>query len=284
MGNPLKIKYLNFYALFFLFCACSDNIEDVSLKTPALNTDELGFKIDKFQEFELQQNEVFQKEFEKIPEVYYDKIINDFVDKEMGTFTLIGELYHRMVDDEITRNLKWKLKIERYFRTTSLVNFIRIQVKGYTNEVNTQRKNGINRVIGLKHSKDLELAVSNPYALQVNESTISNIIKKIDTEIYDQLISVPLDGVVSVVTIFVLGFFIVVTTIWKKAVGCFSLILCFVFISFRSQQRSNEIKEELKREISIVLKDNKLNYLYELNSNTNKYYYDLQKKLDEIHK
>jgi hypothetical protein len=41
----------------------------------------------------------------------------------------------------------WKLKIERYFRTTHFLTHIENEVS-YTEGVNNQRKNGVSKVLG----------------------------------------------------------------------------------------------------------------------------------------
>ena len=179
---------------------------------------------------------------------------------------------------ENERKLLWKLKIERYFSTTSFLTYIRNEILVYTDGLNHQRKNGISKILGVKHSSNLKLSmVVNQYSFSSKNETVENIVRKINEEIIDQLADIPLDSLFTVIIVTFIGFFGTISVALRKIIGFIIIIFCFVFFYIRTDIRQNEIKEILKKEVYDTLEATNINYLDQLNNNTNGYYLQLQK-------
>lgn len=243
----------------------------------SLNLEEVENFIESSREFELKHNEIFQQDLQTKSKEYYDKVIDTFVDEETGPLSLVGELYNRAFKSENERKTLWKLKIEQYFRTTAFLTFIRNEVTIYTNGVNNQRKNGISKILNIRHTSDLNLSIIQANSFKAKNETIEKIIRKINDEINDQLYDVALGIIPEIIALL-----LYVCGLWaSKSLGCLpSMIITIVFAIFflwRSHVRQNEIKEVLKTECYNTLNSTKIDYLDQLNKNTIDYYSQFQK-------
>ena len=111
------------------------------------NPDDL---IQEYQDFELKHNEIFQQDLQEKSKEYYENVIETFIEEETGFFRLFGELWDSPFKSKNERKTLWKLKIERYFRTTAYLTHLRNEVTVYTDGVNHQRNNGISKILGAK--------------------------------------------------------------------------------------------------------------------------------------
>lgn len=242
-----------------------------------INPEESVNIIETSQEFELKHNEIFQKDLQIKSKEYYDNVIEIFIEEETSFFRLFGELWDRPFKSEDDRKTLWKLKIERYFRISAYLTYIRNEVAIYTNGVNNQRNNGISKTLGIKNYSNLNLPIVQVNSFNAKNESVDKIISKINDEIIDQLADNIL-GFTPEIILLILGLF----GIWKtKGVGCLPSIiiaglLAIVFI-WRSHKRQNEIREILKTECYNTLNSNKIDYLYQLNKNTIDYYAQLKK-------
>lgn len=242
-----------------------------------INLEEVENFIESSREFELKHNEIFQQDLQTKSKEYYDKVIDTFVDEETGPLSLVGELYNRAFKSENERKTLWKLKIEQYFRTTAFLTFIRNEVTIYTNGVNNQRKNGISKILNIRHTSDLNLSIIQANSFKAKNETVEKIIRKINDEINDQLYDVALGIIPEIIALL-----LYVCGLWaSKSLGCLpSIIITIVFAIFflwRSHVRQNEIKEVLKTECYNTLNSTKIDYLDQLNKNTIDYYSQFQK-------
>ncbi len=285
MGNFKIIMKLHFYILLALILSsCSQNKLDLSesnqdyhLTKNAVNSEEVMNFIDSSQEFELKHNEIFQQDLQTKSKEYYDKVIDTFVDEETGPLNLVGELWNRAFKSENERKLLWKLKIEQYFRTTAFLTYIRNEVTIYTDEVNNQRKNGISKILGTKHSADLSLPIIQANSFNVKNETVEKMIRKMNDEINDQLIGIPADGIVTYIILGIIGTTAALSSLVKKNIGCLITILFLVVFFIRSNIRQSEMEDVLKKECYNTLNSSKIYYLDQLNKNTTEYYSQLQK-------
>jgi pyruvate formate-lyase activating enzyme-like uncharacterized protein len=144
MGNFKIIMKFNFYILLILILSsCNQNKLDLSetnqdyhLTKSIVDPEESIDFIEASKEFELKHNEIFQQDLQIKSKEYYDNVIKSFIDEETGVFNLLGELWDRAFKTETERKTLWKLKIERYFRTTSFLTYIRNEVTIYTEGIN----------------------------------------------------------------------------------------------------------------------------------------------------
>jgi hypothetical protein len=285
MGNfKITTKFNFILIIVLLFASCNKNKYDLSesnqdyhLSKSIENLEESENFIETSKEFELKHNELFQQDLQAKSKEYYDNLIDTFVDEETGFFKLFGEIWDFLFKSKNERKLLWKLKIERNFRTTSYLTFIRNELTVYTDGINNQRKNGVSKVLGVKHNVSLYLPIIEANSFNTNSETVDKLVRKINDEIKDQLIDIFIDSVVSGVILGILGCFAVVSSIFKKQVGCMITILFFIFFAIRSYNRQHEMKDVLRTDCYKTLNSTKIDYLDELNKNTIIYYSQLQK-------
>lgn len=283
------MKNNNFLILLLLVLYCCNlkvysAVSKIDYNLTAINvidSDESKNLIENSYDFELKHNEIFQNDLQIKSLEYYDSVIETFVDEETGFLKLLGELSDRIFKSESERRLLWKLKIERYFRTTSFLAFIRNEVSIYTDGVNNQRKEGISKILDVKHSSDLNLPIVKAKPFNTKDHTVKKIVGKINEEINDQLADISL-GLIPEIIILLLS----VIGLWKtKHLGCLPSIIITVilaiFFMWRSYVRQNEMKNILKSECHKTLNNIKINYLEQLNNNTMEYYTKLQKTINE---
>jgi hypothetical protein len=286
MGNFKIIMKFNFYILLILILSsCNQNKLDLSetnqdyhLTKSIVDPEESIDFIEASKEFELKHNEIFQQDLQIKSKEYYDNVIKSFIDEETGVFNLLGELWDRAFKTETERKTLWKLKIERYFRTTSFLTYIRNEVTIYTEGINNQRKNGVSKILGTKHSSNLKLPIVEVNSFNIKNDSTENVISKINDEIKDQLISIPFDGVLTSIIVFIVGVvFGTISSFTKNIVGFLITILCCVVFFIRSNMRQSEMKDILKTECYKTLDSTKIDCLDQLNINTIGYYSQLQK-------
>ncbi|MGQ7945089.1 hypothetical protein [Flavobacterium sp. WC2509] len=242
-----------------------------------VNTEESENLIENSQEFELKYNEIFQKDLQIKSKEYYNNVIETFIDEETGFFKLFGELWDSPFKSENERKTLWKLKIERYFRTTAYLAYIRKEVTIYTDGVNNQRENGISKILNVKYSSNLNLPIIESNSFNTKNETVENIITKINTEIIEQLADAVL-GFSPEIIVGILVFF----GACKGIKIHLSIPIVFgaclaIFFWIRSHNRQNEIREILKTECNKTINSTKIDYLDLLNKNTIDYYSQLQK-------
>lgn len=267
-------------AIAIVFSCKQETVERTKNYLPTKNTinlEEVDDFIESSQEFELKHNEIFQQDLQTKSKEYYDKAIDTFVDEEIDPLSLVAELYNRAFKSENERKTLWKLKIEQYFRTTAFLTFIRNEVTIYTNGVNNQRKNGISKILNIKHTSDLNLSIIQANSFKAKNETVEKIIHKINDEIKDQLSDVALGIIIEIIALF-----LYFCGLWKtKDLGCLpSIIITIVlaiFFLWRSHVRQNEMQEVLKTECYNTLNSSKIDYLDQLNKNTIDYYSQFQK-------
>jgi hypothetical protein len=286
MGNIKIIMKFHFYILLVLILSsCNQNKLDLSetnqdyhLTKSIVDPEESIDFIEASKEFELKHNEIFQQDLQIKSKEYYDNVIKSFIDEETGVFNLLGELWDRAFKTETERKTLWKLKIERYFRTTSFLTYIRNEVTIYTEGINNQRKNGVSKILGTKHSSNLKLPIVEVNSFNIKNDSTENVISKINDEIKDQLISIPFDGVLTSIIVFIVGVvFGTISSFTKNIVGFLITILCCVVFFIRSNMRQSEMKDILKTECYKTLDSTKIDCLDQLNINTIGYYSQLQK-------
>ncbi len=250
-----------------------------------INSEESLNIIETSREFELKHNIIFQEDLLIKSKEYYDNVIESFIKEETGFFKLLGVMWNRAFKSENERKIIWKLKIERYFRTTSYLTYIRNEVTIYTEGVNNQRKNGVSKILGTKLSSDLELPIIQVNSFNVKNDSTEKVIGKINDEIKDQLISIPADGILIFIIVFIISVVVgTISTFAKNIIGFLITILCCVVFFIRSNMRQSEMKDILKAECYKTLNSNKIDYLDQLNKNTIEYYSQLKKIHNETNK
>lgn len=285
MGNFKIILKFNFSILILLlFFSCNQNKLDVSesnqdyhLRKKTISSEESVNLIESSKEFELKHNEIFQQDLKIKSKEYYDNVIETFIEEETAFFKLFGELWDRPFKSENEAKTLWKLKIERYFRTTAYLTHIRDEVTIYTDGVNNQRNNGISKILEKKASSNLTLPIASANSFTAKNETVEKIINKINKEIIDQLADAVL-GFTPEIIIGIFGIFGIFKSLkFHWSVPIVLIILLGGFFFWRSHTRQNEIREILKTECNKALNNTKINYLDQLNKNTINYYSQLEK-------
>lgn len=276
------MKYLTLISsILIFFVSCKDkerqSVQDYHILKNTLNSEEAVISIEAFRDFELEHNQIFQQDLKINSKEYYDNLIDTFIDKETNFFKLFGEFWNKPFKSKNEIKLLWKLKIERYFRTTAFLTHIRNEITVYTDGVNNQRNNGISKILGTKYSSNLKLPIADANSFNTNSESIEKIISKINDETTDQLA----DTVLGFSAEIILGIFWIFGILGGfKFHWSVPIVVCVLFgaiFFWRSHNRQNEIREILKKECSKALKSTKIDYLDQLNKNTNAFYYQLQK-------
>lgn len=290
----MKIIYIFFILLIVVSCQRKEELsskysdQDYHLDKPILtNSEESESLIDEYHNFEIEHNQKFQHDLQIKSKEYYDNVVETFIDKETGFLNLFGDLWDRIFKSESERKLLWKLKIERYFRTTSFLTFIRNEVNMYTDGVNNQRKNGVSKLLGTKHTVDIYLPIVEAHSFNANDKSVEKIITKINEEINDQLIDIASDLTFEFIILPVLLIFFAGSLLFGEK-GCLvTIIVTIIFVIFfiwRSNVRQNEMRDELKTECYKVLKTHNIYYMNQLDKYTTEYYSQLQKTIYETNK
>lgn len=276
------MKYLTLISsilIFFVSCKNKEHqsVQDYHISKNTLNSEEAVISIEAFRDFELEHNQIFQQDLKINSKEYYDNLIDTFIDKETSFFKLFGELWNKPFKSKNEIKLLWKLKIERYFRTTAFLTHIRNEITVYTDGVNNQRNNGISKILGTKYSSNLQLPIADANSFNTKSESIEKIISKINDETTDQLTDTVLGFSVEII-LGILGILGIREGI--KIHLSVPIVVCVLFggiFFWRSHNRQNEIREILTKECNKALTSTKIDYLDQLNKNTNDYYYQLQK-------
>lgn len=277
------MKYLLvILSILIFFVSCKDkeaqSVQDYHISKNTINSEEAVISIEAFRDFELEHNQIFQQDLQIKSKEYYDNLIETFIDEKTGFFKLFGELRDRVFKSENERKILWKLKIERYFRTTAFLTYIRNEVTIYTDGVNNQRNNGISKILGTKYSSNLNLPIVEANSFYTKNESVEKIISKINDEITDQLADVTLGFIPEIILLAVgglLGIGIGIKFGWLPTI-IFMVVLAILFM-WRSSIRQNEMRNILKTECYKTLNSTKIDYLDQLNKNTIQYYSQLQK-------
>ena len=281
----MKIYIIKLLSLILIFSYCENkkNESKIKIAKETKTVEDFEYIIEKYKDFELSQHPLFQNKINQESKKYYDKIVDEFVENETGFFELFGELWDICFKYEKERKQIWQFKIDYHFRTTSFLKHIRNELTHYTNGINNQRKNGVLKKFNEIYPTQLTLPISNNDSFNNNNKLTESVMAKIDNEIYDQLISYPLEefflfGILAVVGIF--GLIIGSTT--RNIMSIIIGILSFLIFYYRSNSRTEDLRNELKTECYNVLKSHKINYVIELKKNTIDYYSNIQKINHEI--
>lgn len=275
----MKYIFFIFIALTILFSCKQQEKKTIiksKVKTEKISLEETQKLIETYKEFELKHNEIFQQDLKINSKKYYDNLIKRFIEKETGFLRLFGELWDRPFKSENEIKTLWKLKIERYFRTTAYLTFVRNEVNIYTVGVNHQRNNGISKILGTKIYSNLKLPILDANSFTSKNVTVENIINNINKEIIDQLADTVLGFTLEII-LGILSTYLAVKVFKHWSLSIFLFILLGVIFFWRSHNRQNEIREIFKNECKKALESTNIDYLDKLNKNTNDYYYQLQK-------
>lgn len=280
----MKHILIVFIALTFLNSCKQQELKTIKkykVKKEKLALEETQSLTETYLEFELKHNQIFQQDLKINSKEYYDNLIDTFIDEETGFFKLFGELWNKPFKSENEIKLLWKLKIERYFRTTAFLNHIRNEITIYADGVNNQRNNGIAKILGIKYSSNLKLLIADANSFNTKSESIEKIISKINDETTDQLADTVL-GFSAEIILGILGILGGFKFHWS--VPIIVTVLFGVIFFWRSHNRQNEIREILKKECNKALKSNNISYLDQLNKNTINYYSQLKKLNNDANK
>lgn len=267
----------------FLFLSCKDNnLNSKNNKSLNIKNDELSYSntedlIQQYKDFELNGNQDFQQDLELKSKDYYENKIKEFTEEETGFFRLFGELWDTPFKSENERKTLWKLKIDRYFRTTAYLAYIRKEIDIYTDGVNNQRNNGVSKILGNKTSSNLKLPLVDTNYFTSKNETVERIISKINQEIIDQLTDTVLGFSLEIIFSILSTYLAIKGFKLHWSISIIIFIILGVFFYWRSHKRQNEIKEILKTECTKALNSTKIDYLEQLNNNTINYYSQFQK-------
>lgn len=259
-------------------------IEANPIGKSALNLEDFYNTIETAREFELKYNKVFQEDLKNKSKVYYASLVESFIDEETGFFKLFGEMWNVCFQSENQRELLWKLKIESYFKTASYLSFIRNEVEIYTDGVNLQRNSGISKILRANSSSNIKLPILNANSFITDSNSVRKIIDKISSEVNDQLADTVLGFSVEII-LAILGLFGILKGF--KVHWSIPIIICLICLGlfiWRSNVRQGEIRNILKIEYEKVLNSSNIDYLIQLNNNTNNYYNQLEKISNETTK
>jgi hypothetical protein len=281
------MKYIPQLVILIFFLSSCNNEKNIqqTINYEKKTNEESQYIIERFKDFELSQHPIFQKKLKLKSQQYYDVIIEEFIDNETGFFKLFGELWDKCFKSERERQQIWQFKIDRYFRSTSFLTFIRNDVNIYTNGINNQRKNGILKILNQKHSINLTLPIANNNSFDATDKITETIIAKIDDEIYDQLASFPLEVLLEFIILGLIGILgAVIGSFTKNIITIIIGVISFLVFFVRSNNRSDEMREKLKTECFRILKSNNIDYTSHLNKNTFEYYFHLEKNIYDANK
>ncbi len=221
-------------------------------------------------QYELDSHKNFQKNLYNFSDNYIKQQSEKFIDDETGFFSIVNEIIH-WGDSKVKRSVRWKSRIEKYFRPTDYAMSIKKEQDDYAKIINLQRE----KVLGSLHIKKNKLKLKNrDIDMSVSVDIIEEVINKINNLILVEIIPEVIEAfLVRVLLVLLVGFLGVFTI---KATKGVIFILSLIGSIYYGGKFSNELENRIYKEFEISEKRH-LNVLSDLNENTKKYYIELQK-------
>ncbi len=252
------MKYILFISMSFCLSFSFSQNKDNELRITTLK------------QYELDSHKNFQNNLYDFSDTYIKQQSENFIDNETGFFSIANEIIH-WGDSNVKRSIRWKSRIEKYFKSTEYALSIKKEQDEYAKTINLQRE----KVLGNLHLSQNKLILKNKdIEMSVSIDTVEEVVNKINNLILVEIIPEVIEAfLVRFLLVFLVGFLGIVMI--KKTKGII-VILSLIGSIYYGGKFSNELENRIYKEFEITEKKH-LNILSELNNNTKNYYLELEK-------
>lgn len=225
--------------------------------------------------YEIESHIKFQDEIYSSSDQFIKSQSEEFVDNETGFFKLWGEAFSYF-DSDTKKEARWKSRLEKHFRTTEYLDFIKNKQEQYSKLINSQRQD----LLGKLHTNDKQLFIerNDLEATMVSNKEIAKVIDTVNKLVLTEVIPEVLELLLIPLCITLLGMIlgIVFANSTKGIIFLLSLGVS-IWLSFKySKQLEQEIIEsfEIKEKKHLII-------LPQLQKNTADYYKELTNKINK---
>lgn len=278
----IKIFLLIIFSLFVSSCnedEFSEITTNLSSKETEDKSDLNGSKqndfllINSLKNYEINSHIQFQKELYETSDNYIRTQSEKFVDNETGFFKLWSEVFS-FFESDTKRNARWKSRVEKYFRTTEYVNYIKEKQNNYSSIINTQRKELLGKIHTI--NKGLVIKTSDVNSVTMSNKEVSQVVEKVNSLVLTEVIPEVIESFLIPVVLSALGLLFGLVFAWKTKGLIFLIALFFsVWYSFKY---SSELESSINESFALKEKQH-LTILPELQQNTMEYYKELTLKI-----
>lgn len=225
--------------------------------------------------FETESHIKFQDELYKAADQFIKIHSEEFVNNETGFFKLWGEAF-RYFESDTRKEARWKSRLEKHFRTTEYLNFIKNKQVQYSKLVNSQRQ----ELLGQLHSnkKQLFIRSNDTETTTVSSVEIAKVVDTVNKLVLTEVIPEVLESLIIPLCLTLLG--IILGICFAPSTKGIVFILSLGVSIWLSFKYSNKLEQQINESFEIKEKQH-LIILPQLNKNTVDYYQELSNKINQ---
>lgn len=227
---------------------------------------------EKLKNYELDSHNEFQIKLNNISENYFADQSSEFISNELGFFRIWSEALKFWQSDFKKKN-RWKPRVEKYFKTTTLQNKIQEELNKYTKTIYEQRV----ELLNINANKQFILA-NKVESIHISSDLIQNVVSKVEKLAINEVVSELGEISTGLLILYILSIIVGIISKWGKI--AITLIVTVVFIGYNIY-KTMSIEESLENAIIefTTSKTNniKLEVKPTLIEDTNQFYYALEK-------
>nr|WP_299034653.1 hypothetical protein [uncultured Tenacibaculum sp.] len=267
-------KFLIVFFLFFIFYSCSSPEQKVTIvQKPNLTDSDIKIKVLTLKQYEYDSHKIFQESLYDFSDIYIKKQSNKFVENETGFFTILSEIFN-WGDSETKRKIKWKSRVEKYFKPSQYSFKIQEKKSDYTRIINKQREELLN-FISANNQNKLKLK-DQPIEINLSDKTLNEVVNDINKLILTEIIPEVIEALLIPITLSLLGVFI--SLFFKEALRVILFIICVGATIWFNYKFSTNLENKIHNEFKIKDKSH-LKVLNLLNENTKNYYNHIEENI-----
>jgi predicted RND superfamily exporter protein len=231
--------------------------------------------VNSLKNFEYESHIKFQDDLYKAADQFIKIHSEEFVDNETGFFRLWGEAF-RYFESDTRKEARWKSRLEKHFRTTEYLNFIKNKQVQYSKLVNSQRQ----ELLGKLHSnkKQLFIRSNNTETTTVSSGEIAKVVDTVNKLVLTEVIPEVLESLIIPLCLTLLG--IILGIYFAPSTKGIVFILSLGVSIWLSFKYSKELEQQINESFEIKEKQH-LIILPQLNKNTVDYYQELSTKINQ---
>jgi hypothetical protein len=255
------VLFITFYFLVInVICAQAINSSDLIL-------------INSLKIYENGSHIKFQDDLYKAADQFVKIHSEEFVDNETGFFRLWGEAF-RYFESDTRKEARWKSRLEKHFRTTEYLSFIKNKQVQYSKLVNSQRQ----ELLGKLHSNKKQLFIkrNDMETTTVSSGEIANVVDTVNKLVLTEVIPEVLESLIIPLCLTLLG--IILGICFAPSTKGIVFILSLGVSIWLSFKYSNKLEQQINESFEIKEKQH-LIILPQLNKNTVDYYQELSTKI-----
>ena len=231
--------------------------------------------VNSLKNFEYESHIKFQDDLYKAADQFIKIHSEEFVDNETGFFRLWGEAF-RYFESDTRKEARWKSRLEKHFRTTEYLNFIKNKQVQYSKLVNSQRQ----ELLGKLHNnkKQLFIRSNDTETTTVSSGEIAKVVDTVNKLVLTEVIPEVLESLIIPLCLTLLGIILGIRfAISTKGIVFILSLGISIWLSLRY---SNELEQQINESFEIKEKQH-LIILPQLNKNTVDYYQELSTKINQ---